>query len=104
MGQPNRTEQSTSCQTSRFRPGPDVVFRRVGEDGFLVSLTTNRMFQLNETSTRFWELVSSGSDRAEAERTMLDEFDVAERELRANVEEMLVHLKAEGLIVADDGD
>jgi hypothetical protein len=59
---------------------------------------------LNETSTRFWELVSSGSDRAEAERTMLEEFDVAEQELQTNVQKMLVQLKAEGLIVADDGD
>jgi hypothetical protein len=104
MGRPNRTEQHTSGRTSRIRPGPDAVFRRVGEDGFLVSLTTNRMFQLNETSARFWELVSSGSDRAEAERTMLEEFDVAEQELQTNVQKMLVQLKAEGLIVADDGD
>jgi Coenzyme PQQ synthesis protein D (PqqD) len=84
--------------TSRFTPSPDVVFRRVGDDGFLVDLTTNRMYQTNETLTRFWELMSAGTDRAEIARIMLEEFDVSEQRLQVEIEQILARFKTEALL------
>jgi hypothetical protein len=40
---------------------------RVGEEAVLVNLKTNRIYSLNHTRARFWELISVGHDRNAAE-------------------------------------
>ena len=49
-------------------PNPDVVSRRLGDDTVLVHLKTNRIFALNPTGARFWELLLEGMNRGEIEQ------------------------------------
>jgi Coenzyme PQQ synthesis protein D (PqqD) len=86
-------------QTQSPTPHPDVVWRRVGEEAVLVNLKTNRIYSLNDTGARLWELISSGHDRESAEATLLEEFEVGKEELRNEVAAVLQDLAREGLIV-----
>jgi hypothetical protein len=80
------------------RPIPDVAYRELEGEMVLVHLGTNRIYSLNETGARFWELLASGSERAEIERQLLDEFVIGPEELRAEVDSMLAALAEAGLV------
>jgi hypothetical protein len=81
------------------KPHPDVVWRRVGEEVVLVDLKTNRIYSLNDTGARLWELISAGHDRAAVETALIEEFDVEESELRRQVAAGLEQLAKAGLVV-----
>ena len=81
------------------QPHPDVVWRRVDEEAVLVNLKTNRIYSLNPTGARLWELISAGNDREAAEAALIEEFDVEEGELRNEVAAVLDELAKEGLIL-----
>jgi coenzyme PQQ synthesis protein D (PqqD) len=81
------------------QPHPDVVWRRVDEEAVLVNLKTNRIYSLNPTGARLWELISAGNDREAAEAALIEEFDVEEGELRNEVAAVLEELAKEGLIL-----
>jgi hypothetical protein len=76
----------------------DVVSRKVGDRLVVVNLQTSRIYELNPTASRLWELLETGRDRAELEQAMLEEFDVREPDLSVNLDETLTLLSSEGLI------
>lgn len=80
------------------RPDSDVVWRRLGDDVVLVQLRTNRIYSLNQTAARAWELLSEGAVREEMERSLLDEFDVEAAELRSSLDELFEQLTTAGLV------
>ncbi len=81
-----------------LRPIPDVAYRELEGEMVLVHLGTNRIYSLNETGARFWELLAAGGERAEIERQLLDEFVVDPADLRAEIASMLEALADEGLV------
>ena len=80
----------------------DVISRKVGDRLVVVNLQTNRIYELNPTASRLWELLETGRDRAELEQAMLEEFDVREPDLSVNLDETLTLLSSEGLIAEDE--
>ncbi len=82
----------------QLRPHPDVVWRRLEDEVVLVQLRTNRIYSLNQSAARAWELLSDGADRGEIERTLLDEFDVELVEARRSLDDLLQQLSAAELI------
>lgn len=85
-----------------FRAGPNVVSRRIGEETVLVQLERNEVFALNVTGARLWELLSSGSSRAETIDTMLAEFEVTRSELESEVDSLVDELVVKGLVLRDE--
>jgi hypothetical protein len=81
------------------KPHPDVVWRRVGEDAVIVNLKTNRIYSLNPTGARLWELITAGHNREEAEAALVSEFDVDLGDLQKEVAAVLEELATEGLIL-----
>lgn len=81
-----------------MRPSNEVVSRKLGDRSVVVNLRTNRIYELNRTASRVWELLEAGSVRTELEATLLDEFDVGQSVLAREVDRMLGQLSAEGLI------
>ncbi len=79
------------------RPNPEVVFRRLEDEGVLVHLGTNRIYSLNRTGARLWELVAAGHGRSEVKEEMLSEFDVTEQQLEREIETLVSSLLDEGL-------
>ena len=76
----------------------DVVSRKVGDRLVVVNLQTNRIYELNPTASRLWELLETRRDRAGLEQAMLEEFDVDQADLSVNLDETLTLLSSEGLI------
>jgi Coenzyme PQQ synthesis protein D (PqqD) len=81
-----------------------VVGQRLGDEVVLVSLETNRIFELNRTGARFWELLQSENDRRRIEAQLLEEFEVTEEELSAEVDRLIKSLNDEELVRILDHD
>jgi Coenzyme PQQ synthesis protein D (PqqD) len=75
-----------------------VLSRRVEDGIVLVHLETNRMYELNRTGARFWELLETSSNRAEIEEALASQFDVDRDELRREIDTLADELSAAGLL------
>lgn len=84
------------------RPDPDVLWRRLDDEVVLMQLKTDRMFTLNRTGARFWELTAEGLPLDEISERMLHEFKVAPEQLALEVEQILELLIAEQLLMRED--
>jgi len=82
-----------------FPLAPDVVLERVEGSALLINLKTNRMFELDPTGTRLWELLSDGRPLEAAEAEMLDEYEVRPEVLRDDIASLIDRLLSEGLVV-----
>lgn len=82
-----------------MRASPDVLETRVGDEIVLVDLKTDRIYSLNGTAARIWELISSDRDRAGVERCMMAEFDVAATELAEAIDDIVGTMTRNGLLV-----
>ena len=79
------------------RPSADVIGQRLGEEFVLIHLRTNKMYELNATAARIWELLDEGHDREAIGRRLIEEFDVGESDVGPEVDALLAHLDAEKL-------
>jgi Coenzyme PQQ synthesis protein D (PqqD) len=84
-----------------LRTNPDVVARRMHEEVVLVHLRTNRIYTLNSTAARFWELLESGMERDALKRALEEEFEVDGVDLDQEIEDVLAQLSVQGLVVLD---
>jgi Coenzyme PQQ synthesis protein D (PqqD) len=97
-------QDSATQRVRRLEPSQDVVGQRLGDEVVLVSLETNRIFELNRTGARFWELLQSETDRGRIEAQLLEEFAVREEELSAEVDRLIKSLDDEELVRILDHD
>lgn len=87
----------------RFRSDSDTVAQRLGDETVLIHMKTDRIFVLNRTGTRLWELLCAHHDRADIQRRLSEEFDVSDAQLAGEVDALLTWLTNEHLIGPDDG-
>jgi len=80
-----------------IRTSPDVVARRLEDEIVLVNLTTNRIFSLNRTGGRYWELLDEGLEQEVIVGRLLDEFDVDRPPLEQKIADSTAQLRREGL-------
>ena len=97
-------QQDATQRVRRLEPSQDVVGQRLGDEVVLVSLQNNRIFELNRTGARFWELLQSESDRGRIEQRLMEEFEVSEEELSAEVDQLIKILTDEELVRVLDHD
>ena len=97
-------QQDATQRARRLEPSQDVVGQRLGDEVVLVSLDTNRIFELNRTGARFWELLQSESDRSRIEQRLLEEFEVSREELSSEVDRLVKSLTDEELVRVLDHD
>jgi hypothetical protein len=81
-----------------LRRNTEVVSRKLGDRLVVVNLRTNRIYELNSTASRMWELLEAGSNRDEIEQTLLDEYDVERAVASQEIDRTLTRFSAEGLI------
>lgn len=77
---------------------PQVVAERIGRDVVVVHLATNKIYELNPTAARIFELLRGGADRAALERALLAEYDVEPARLAASLERLIGELRAARLL------
>jgi hypothetical protein len=87
----------------RFRASPDALATRVGDEIVLVHTATDRIYVLNRTGARVWELLCGDLDRTEIESRLAEEFDVAHADLAAEVDSLLASL-IESRLITELGD
>jgi len=81
-----------------LRLDSEVVSRKLGDRLVLVNLRTNRIYELNGTASRLWELLEAGSGRTELEEALLKEFDVDRSVVSQEIDRTIARLSSEGLI------
>jgi hypothetical protein len=74
------------------------LVRFLDKESVLLNIQTERYFGLDETGTRMWQLVTAAPRVEAAYRQLLDEYDVGEELLRANLTELLERLVENGLL------
>ena len=90
----------------RVRQNEEVVLGRLGQAGVLVHLATNRIFELNATGLRIWDLLGQGQVLSVVEQALQAEFDGDRERLQADILTLVEALTREGLVLEvhdDDG-
>jgi hypothetical protein len=84
--------------STKIRPDPNVLAKRVDDEIVLVHLETNRIYELNRTAASLWDLLGTGLTPAELEQRLALEFDVERDHVAHEIEELLSQLASEQLI------
>jgi len=86
----------SACKT------PDIVAQCFEGEAVIVDLRTDRIFHLNETAGRIWQLLESGSTFTEIRAAILSEYNVLPPQLDEDLSDLLAAMQRERLIVAFD--
>ena len=84
--------------TRALEPKPDVVYRALGAGGVLVDLSTDTIFELNETGARIWSLIADGASQQQVVETLVAEFSIDASSAEAQVERYCAVLLEHGLL------
>lgn len=91
-------ENQQPSTAAPFQPHPDVVAQRLGEELVLVHLRTNRIYELNTTGARIWELFATGSSDAQLLQRLAEEFELDAERAEEEVRAFRARLSAEQLL------
>jgi len=80
----------------------DVLSQEVSGETVLLELSSERYFGLDSVGTRIWQLLGEGRTIGEVLSLMLDEYDVSEEQLHADIMMLLEKLHEAGLIRPGD--
>lgn len=86
----------------RYRIHPDALANRIGDQIVVVQMQTDRIFELNRTGARIWELLAEGRSRAEIEGMLTEEFELSGSSATIEIDQLIASLKNENLITLDD--
>jgi hypothetical protein len=82
----------------RFIVSPDAVANRMGDQIVLVHVGTDRIFELNQSAARVWDLLTSDHNLSEIQKILLEEFNISESDASQQIKELLDSLIAERII------
>ena len=95
----------TDWQSRRIRQSPQVVSNQLGDAGVLVHLQSNRIFELNATGLRIWQLAAgAGASLGEIAATLGRDFDAGNARIEGELLRLVDELSREGLIESDRGN
>lgn len=92
------TNPVSAVRKRLWTAGPDVVTRRLGDRLVVVCLRTNRIFELNFTGARIWELVGEGRDEDDIVAVLVKEFHVTPEIAAREIGDLKRRLLDAGLI------
>ncbi len=71
--------------TRKLIAADDVILRELDGEAVILHLGDESYYGLNESGTRMWQLLTSGDSIEAAFRSLLEEFEVGEETLRADL-------------------
>jgi Coenzyme PQQ synthesis protein D (PqqD) len=83
-----------------LHPNPEVIAKRLDQTTVLVDISTSRIFELNETGTRIWELLGQGLNVEQIVQHLVSEFEVADSQAAEELKTLLSQLQDQGLVAA----
>ena len=95
---PARRKSSAPRRRAGLRVSRDVVSRRLGDEVILVNLATDRVYALNQTAARFWELLASRRGLPSIERALGREFAIEGAKLSREITRLVASLEAKKLV------
>jgi hypothetical protein len=95
---PTRRHFVEPMSDSTLRPATEVLARRLPGGAVLVHLTTNRIFEVNETGAVVWELLVEGLSRDDLLTRLIETFAVDRDQAAADLDRIVAELQAEGLL------
>jgi len=81
---------------------PDVMYQVVSGETVLLDLESECYFGLDAVGTRIWQLIRKSGELRTVYNTLLDEYEVEEPQLRADLETLLTDACERGLIRLQD--
>ena len=81
-----------------IRISPEVLVQEVGGESVLLDLASERYFGLDAVGTRVWQMMTDLGDLRDVHRAMLEEYEVEDRCLAADLNTLVVKLADAGLI------
>ncbi len=92
------SESAKPAETEVVRPASDIIARQLGESAVLIRMRTSRIYELNATGARIWELLKQHARRDAVVESLLTEFHIDRRDAEAAVDELIETLRQEGLL------
>jgi hypothetical protein len=87
---------------AHVRPSANTLATRVGEEIILVHLKTDKIFVLNRTGARVWELISEDLDLDAMGQRIAREFDVATQAVSVEIGELFDALRRDDLVILEE--
>jgi hypothetical protein len=75
-----------------------VISQEVSGETVLLDLESENYFGLDEVGTRIWQLIKEKEDLQAIYNTLLDEYEVEESRLQADLEALLGEISKLGLV------
>ena len=85
-------------KSAPLRRREDVIAQRVGETAVLVNLSSNRIYQLNATGARVWELLAAAPSLEGLVGELSHEFEIDREALEGEVAQIVGEFAREGLV------
>lgn len=85
-----------------YRFGPDIAWRRIGDESVVLDLKSSAYYSLNETAALLWETLGEGLTPLQAVERLCSEFDEEPDAVRRDVEAVVAELLSERLIQRSD--
>lgn len=84
-----------------LKSNPEVLFQKLGNEAVILHLKSEEYYGLDEVGTYFWEVLTNQAqgDIEQALPILLEEFDVAEQQLRTDLLELVEELKSENILI-----
>jgi len=88
--------------SSHIKISREVLSQEVSGETVLLDLQSESYFGLDEVGTRIWQLLQQEGCLQQVFDTMLEEFDVDEKQLEKDLGDLLDKLTNEGLITVEN--
>ncbi len=79
-----------------------VISQEVSGETVILDLASENYFGLDAVGTRIWHLIREGADLRTIYNILLDEYEVAEAQLQADLEILLTEACGRGLITLQE--
>jgi len=91
-------EKNVSVENQKWRHAKYVAWRKVSDEAVILDMDTAVYYSLPDTGARIWELIGQGKSLQEIIQIMVEEYDATEREVRKDVEELILKFQKEKII------
>lgn len=86
---------------SRLSVPEQVLTRRAAGETVLLNLDNEQYYGLEGVGSRLWQLIEVGTTFGQAVTALLDEYEVEQSVLQADLTAVLTDLSANGLVLVD---
>jgi hypothetical protein len=84
-----------------WKRSPDVLSQQVRNETVLLDLASDKYFGLDEVGGRIWRLIGEGKTVTGIVNALLEEYEVDQARLEADVSACIADLEEAGLLVPD---